>query len=118
MKTMKHSFVLALTAVTLLATSTQAQDRFWSAGSGDWSNAANWGGDVPDTSVERAYFAGVGNAINMDADFLAGAIRANFGAEGGINTLSGPGTLTINGTVEDNAGNKAYFTHSATIDCS
>jgi hypothetical protein len=109
MKTGKHCSVIVLIAVTFLAASTQAQDRFWSAGSGDWSNAANWGGDVPDSSVERAYFAGVGNAINMDADFLAGAIRANFGAQGGTNTLSGPKTLTING----NAANVLGFANQA-----
>jgi hypothetical protein len=68
---------------------------------------ANWtiknsGGDVlesgyveygPITSMENAYTAVLGN-------------------------FTYSGTLTINGTVEDNAGNKAYFTNTVTIDCS
>ena len=98
------SYATTPIAVILLAASAQAQDRFWSAGSGNWSNAANWGGDIPDTSVENAYFSGVGNAINMDGNFLAGAIRANFSASGGTNTLSGPGTLTINGNAANVLG--------------
>jgi len=99
-----------LIGVTFLAASAQAVDIFWSAGSGDWSDTNKWsGGNVPDTSGENAYFSGIGNAINMDADFLAGAIRANFGAQGGINTLSGPGTLTVNG----NAANVLGFANQA-----
>jgi filamentous hemagglutinin len=45
----------------------------------------------------------------MDANFLAGSIRASFGSQGGINTLSGLGTLTING----NASNALGFANQA-----
>lgn len=106
METAKHAAIL-ITA-TLLAASAQATDVFWSAGSGDWSNAANWGGTVPNDSSYNAYFSGVGNVINMDADYTAGAIRANYSSPG-LNTLSGPGTLTING----NAANVLGFANQS-----
>ena len=41
-----------------------------------------------------------------------------YGYTAELHGFSYTGTLTINGTVEDNAGNKAYFTHSVTINCS
>ena len=44
------------------------------------------------------------------------SVNNGYTAELGSFTYSG--TLQINGTVEDNAGNKAYFTNSVTIDCS
>ncbi|TFG75377.1 MAG: hypothetical protein E4H23_10825 [Chrysiogenales bacterium] len=42
----------------------------------------------------------------------------NNGYTAELGSFSYPGTLQINGTVEDNAGNKAYFNNSITIDCS
>ena len=42
----------------------------------------------------------------------------DYGYTAVLGNFSYSGTLKIKGTVEDNAGNKAYFTNSVTIDCS
>ena len=97
-------YTAILLGATLLAASAQAQERFWSATTGNWSDPANWGGDVPDTSAEFAIFPGVDGAANLDGSFSVGSLRSYWGAQGTVNEVSGAGTLTILGNGDNNFG--------------
>ncbi len=101
MKTGKYMSVLI--AGAMLAASGQAQQSYWVVPSGDFSTAANWSPVAVPTAADSLTFnnSGVGvpnnQTINMDVSATVKRVYADWDAQNYLNTISGPGTLTVGG---------------------
>jgi len=92
-----------LMAATLMAVSAQAQQVYWMVPSGDFSNPANWSAVPTTTSMVTFDNASGGvnvlnnQTINMDVSASIRRVYNDWNAQTYVNTISGPGTLTILG---------------------
>lgn len=95
-------YTTLLAAATLLAASAQATQVYWVSASGDVSSSGNWFPSAP-TSADAPTFnnddVGVlGNqTMNIDVNANVQSVYNDWNAGGYVNTIGGPGTLTING---------------------
>jgi len=84
---------------------TVTQGSAWSAsGSGDWSNSANWSNGVPSgpgVGIDFGTSTSAPTNVTMEVPFTAGAINFN---NSNNYTLSGSGTLTLQGGTNDGRG--------------
>ena len=90
-------FLAAALILGFTATQSLAQSRTWNGGgvggadnSGNWSTAANWGGDAPDTSVETAILPSVGSGtrvVTVDTSTTVGQVRLTQSTGGAVNKL-------------------------------
>lgn len=99
MRTGNYTFVL--TAAMLLAASAQADQLYWTVASGDFSNSGNWFPSAP-TPADAPTFNNddvgqFGNqTMTVDVNGNVQAIYNDWNAGGYVNTIGGPGALTIN----------------------
>lgn len=111
--------LLAAAGLTLLtAISSQAVDRFWTAGTATWNNSANWGGNTP---------GGGDNAINNNGGTVVIAtgdptwstfdIRGGDGGGTTGNYLQNGGTITMNSwfRMGINGGTGTYNMNGGTL---
>ena len=83
-------------AAILLAAPAQAIDWTGSGDGSSWSDANNWGGNVPDDNTETARFLGNADVdINVDQNFTVQSYTDGFAGTGFTTTIGGPGTLTF-----------------------
>jgi fibronectin-binding autotransporter adhesin len=90
----------------------------WTGGAGDgqWNNAANWQGNAVPSSGQSVEFPNLGSGdgtVNLATNVTVGDITF----DGAGYTLSGPGQITMDGNITDNAdGNQIDSTIQLTQD--
>jgi autotransporter-associated beta strand protein len=97
---MKKKFVSVLSLVAVVSMA-QASDVFWTGGTADYTNAADWvGGVVPGMNDNAINDNGSNNVVQIRAgnpDWTVNQIEAGTGAGDGAFTQTGQ-TVTLNGT--------------------
>jgi fibronectin-binding autotransporter adhesin len=114
------AFIVFISAVATTVSSFAASGTWTSNVSGDWTNAGNWTGGVPNASTEIATLGGnwTGQTINVDAPIMVGQILASDSASvtGGL-TLSGNTITLSNGGTSPviSTGPNSNFTETAAL---
>lgn len=125
-----NTSTLTLTALFAFLSQLSAQTNIDWTGSGtadNWSDSANWGGNMPDANNEVARYLGFPSIdIDVDGNFTINSLVDGFDGAGNTTTLSGTGVVTIDRNssafgagitnATGNAGGTLNFSGNVTID--